>query len=117
MPIRIANHAITIVRGNKRYDVKAGEGFELSKEEIQTFNELNPDAFRLPASNRVVVVSPGSSNLNEGETPVLEDVEIENGVDEAQQEAAEASVEEDKQTATGKKGRGSKAADKDGDNL
>lgn len=68
MPIRIANHAITVVRGSDRFELKAGEGFEMTKDEIKQFNELNPDAFRLPLVQNVVVVG-GSENtvITEGE--------------------------------------------------
>lgn len=68
MPIRIANHSITVVRGGERFEVNAGEGFDLTKEEIAQFNELNPNAFRLPAANKVVVVGPSeTTNLIEGD--------------------------------------------------
>lgn len=112
MSIRIANHAITVVRDGKRYELKAGEGFDLTKEEIKQFNELNPDAFRVPASQTVVVVGPSENTvIEEGEKPVVEETTTEEPTEE---EKADAST---KSSRGAKASKGSKAIDSDSDNL
>lgn len=56
MSLRIANTSITLVRRGKAVHVSPGQAIDLTKEEIQTFKELNPSAFRVPATNSVEVV-------------------------------------------------------------
>lgn len=113
MSIRIANHAITVVRDGKRYELKAGEGFDLTKEEIKQFNELNPDAFRVPSSQTVVVVGPSENTvIEEGEEPVIEETTPEETTtEEAKGDASS------KSSRGAKAGKGSKATDSDSDNL
>lgn len=48
MPNRIANVALTVHREGKRINVKAGEKFNFTKEEIADFTKLNAAALRLP---------------------------------------------------------------------
>lgn len=96
MPVRIANHSVTVVREGKRYEIEAGQGIELSKSEIAQFNELNPDAFRVPATNVINVVNAGV--MTEGESVS------------APEEAVEEAVADQKEADTTKSAKYTKAS-------
>lgn len=48
MPSRISNVALTVHRDGVRINVKAGQKFNFTKDEIEDFSALNPEALRLP---------------------------------------------------------------------
>lgn len=62
MPNRIANVALTVHRDKKRVNVKPGEKFNFTKEEIDDFTKLSPFSLRLP-------INEGDANEDDNKAP------------------------------------------------